>query len=265
MTQSSVAISCDGQGWVVLNASPDLRQQFMDCEHLHPTGLRESPLRSVIVTNGDVDHVAGLLTLREKTSFDVYATKVTHEVLAANPIFGVLDPDLVARRTIRLEEPFEPLAGLSVTAYAVPGKVPLYLEDEGFEEGDRTREIGEQTIGLQIKAGSAMFHYLPGCAALPDSLRDRLAGADLLFFDGTVWADDDMPRSGTGGKTGGRMGHMAMSGDNGSLARLAANTARRVYIHINNTNPVLVPDSPERAAVAAAGWELARDGMEITL
>lgn len=186
-------------------------------------------------------------------------------MLGANPVFGVLDPELVARRTIRLEEPFVPLTGLKVTAYAVPGKVPLYLEGDDFKAGVRTREIGDQTIGLQIESKEKVFHYVPGCADIPDWLRARLAPADLLFFDGTVWADDDMSRSGTGVKTGARMGHLAMSGETGSIARLGDLRARRVFIHINNTNPVLMPDSPERAALATAGWELAQDGMEITL
>lgn len=265
MTQSSVAVSGDGIRWLLLNASPDIRLQMQQTPELHPTGLRKSPLSAAIVTNGDVDHVAGLLTLREKTAFDLYATPATQSVLSANPIFGVLDRDLVTRRDLRLEEPFAPVSGLTVTAYAVPGKVPLYLEDDGFDTGPRTRETGEQTIGLRIESAAGVFHYLPGCADLPAWLCSRLEDADLLLFDGTVWSDEEMPRSGTGKKTGARMGHLAMSGRDGSLARLAQLKGRRIYIHVNNTNPVLLPNGPERAAIAAAGWELAQDGMEITL
>ena len=265
MTQSSVAVSADGLGWVLLNASPDLRVQMQATPALHPAGLRDSPMRAVVVTNGDVDHVAGLLSLREKTGFELFATPTTHEVLQANPIFGVLDPTLVHRRGIALEVPFAPVPGLTITAYAVPGKVPLYLEGANFAEGPQTRQLGEQTIGLRIAGPGGVFHYLPGCAELPDGLCDRLTEADVLFLDGTVWADDDMPRAGAGTKTGARMGHLAMTGTAGSLARLAHLRGRRVYIHINNTNPVLLPDGPERAALAAAGWELAHDGLEITL
>ena len=265
MTQSSVAVSPDGGEWVLLNASPDLRVQLQATPALHPGSLRHSPVSAVVVTNGDVDHVAGLLSLREKTAFDLFATPGTLQVLAANPIFGVLDRDLVRRRPIELDVPFAPVAGLTITAYAVPGKVPLYLEGVDFAAGPRTHELGEQTVGLRIEAEAGIFHYLPGCADLPDWLCDRLAEADLLFFDGTVWADDDMPRSGTGRKTGMRMGHMAMTGPDGSLARLAHLRGQRVYIHINNTNPVLLPEAPERAEIAAAGWELAHDGMEIVL
>jgi len=203
--------------------------------------------------------------MREKTAFDLFATPGTLAALADNPIFGVLDPELVLRRQIALDTSFAPVPGLRIIAYAVPGKVPLYLEGADFAEGPRTREMGEQTIGLRIESEKGVFHYLPGCAELPDWLCARLAEADLLFFDGTVWSDDDMPRSGTGAKTGARMGHLAMSGPDGSLARLAHLRGRRVYTHINNTNPVLMPDAPERAHVVAAGWELAHDGMEIEL
>lgn len=264
MTQSSVAVSPDGVGWVLLNASPDLRVQLQQTPALHPVGLRESPVRAVIVTNGDVDHVAGLLSLREKTGFDLFATAGTGAVLDANPIFGVLDPALVPRRTILLDTPFEPLPGLTVTAYAVPGKVPLYLEGADFDEG-ATKLMGDQTIGLRIADGRGVFHYLPGCADLPDWLCDGLSDADLVFFDGTVWADDDMARTGAGTKTGARMGHLAMTGPQGSLARLAGLRGRRVFTHLNNTNPVLWPDGPERATLAQAGWEVAHDGMEIVL
>ncbi len=265
MTQSSLAVSPDGVSWVLLNASPDLRQQMQATPALHPVGLRDSPLGSVVVTNGDVDHIAGLLTLREKTPFVLHATRTTLDVLAANPVFGVLDPTLVQRSEILLDEPFAPLPDLRITAYAVPGKVPLYLEGADFADGAETRQLGEQTVGLRIESGGHVLQYLPGCADLPDWLVTRLSDADLLFFDGTVWTDDDMIRTGTGAKTGSRMGHMAMSGPAGSIARLAGVKARRIFTHVNNTNPVLLPDAPERAELRAAGWELAHDGLEIVL
>lgn len=260
MTQSSVAVSRDGREWVLLNASPDVRVQLAAAAALHPVGLRQSPLRAVVLTNGDIDHVAGLLSLREKSAFTIHATGATLDILRDNAVFRVLDPALVTEAAIGLEAPFRPVPGLAVTAFAVPGKVALFLE------GDRPNlaAVGEQTVGLRIRDGGASFFYVPGCAEIPDWLVARLQEADLLFFDGTVWDDDDMLRTGTGSKTGARMGHVAMSGLDGSLARLAGLRARRVFTHINNTNPALMP-GPERASVHAAGWTLAHDGMEITL
>lgn len=264
MTQSSVAVSADARDWLLLNASPDLRQQLATTPALFPKDLRHSPLRAVILTNADVDHIAGLLTLREKTPFRLFATAATLASLRDNPVFRVLDPDLVTPQEIALDTPFTPLAGIEVTAFAVPGKIALYLEGDTPPD---TQAMGEQTVGLRIVSGGKQFFYLPGCASLPNWLCRKLAGADLLMFDGTVWADDDMYRIGlgVGAKTGARMGHLPMSGPQGSLSRLASLTCAKVYTHINNTNPVLDPGSAERAAVLAAGWRLAQDGMEIRL
>jgi pyrroloquinoline quinone biosynthesis protein B len=261
MTQSSLAVSANGVQWAVLNASPDIRQQFAQTAQLAPTGVRTSPLGAVVLTNGDIDHVAGLLTLREKTAFTVHATSQTHRILADNSVFRVLDPALVTPATITLEAPFDPVEGLHVVPFSVPGKVALYLE------GDRvdTQAMGEQTIGLRLQAGDTVVYYVPGCAAVTDDLRARMGDAALIVFDGTVWQNDEMAQSGTGAKTGARMGHVSMDGPDGSLARLADFTCRKVYVHINNTNPVLQPHSAERATVTAAGWEIAADGMEITL
>ena len=261
MTQSSVAVSVNGRDWAVLNASPDIRDQLDRTDTLHPPGLRGSPIRAVILTNADVDHVAGLLTLREKTGFDIFASADILSVLAANPVFGVLDPTLVSRRPIALERPFSPIEGLQITPFAVPGKVALYLEGENVE----TDAMGEQTVGLCLMAGGKRAYYVPGCATAPDWLVTKIADADLLMFDGTVWDNDEMATTGTGTKTGARMGHIAMAGPEGSLARLAGVKGRKVFVHINNTNPALQPDGPEALAVAQAGWTIAQDGMELQL
>lgn len=270
-TQSSLAVSADGEGWFLLNASPDLRQQINENPPLHPRrGKRDSAIQGVVLTNGDVDHVAGLLNLRESQRLTVYATRRILDVLAANPIFGVLNPDFVARQPVELDRPFAlrtadgAAAGLTVEAFAVPGKVALYLEDAGAGENFGTTD--EDTIGLHVSDGSAGFFYVPGCAAMTAGLADRLRGAELVFFDGTLWRDDEMLAAGVGVKTGRRMGHMSMSGPDGSIAAFEGlDVKRRVFIHVNNTNPVLLGDSPERAALEAAGWRLARDGMEIEL
>ena len=260
-SQSSLAVTADGASWAVLNASPDIRQQLADAPPLHPTGLRELPLRSVLVTNGDIDHVAGLLTLREMQPFTLFATKGIHEVLAANPMFDALNASVVTRETIALDTPFTLAPGLEATLFAVPGKVPLYLEGESVQ----TDLIGDQTVGVMLQTEDRTAFYIPGCALLNDDLRARLTGADLLFFDGTLWQDDEMVRAGLGQKTGKRMGHMSMSGADGSLAAFAdLDIGRKVYVHMNNTNPVLRPDSTEKAMAETAGWTIGQDGMEIT-
>ena len=277
-SQSSVAVSADGANWVLLNASPDLRQQIFERPQLHPqAGVRHSPIRAVVLTNGDVDHVAGLLTLRERHPLAVYATGRVLSVLQDNAIFNVLNPEFVDRRQVRLGESFEPQSkegeglGLTITPFPVPGKVALYLEDEQANASNYGT-VKEDTIALRIEPagrngqGPRRFLYVPACAAPSPALQAELAGADLMLFDGTLWQDDEMPRQGAGSKTGRRMGHMSLSGPEGTLALFADSpVARKVLIHINNTNPILLADSAERAAVEAAGWEVAYDGMEITL
>lgn len=262
MTQSSIAVSADGETWAVLNASPDISAQLLRTPQLHPKSLRHTPIGAVVLTNGDIDHIAGLLTLREKTAFTLYATSAGMEITSSNSVFNVLDADLVARETVTLDQAFEPVSGLRVTPFAVPGKVALFLEDEAALD---LEAVGEQTVGLLLETQSRRAAYVPGCATVPDWLLDRLAGVDFLLFDGTVWENDDMARTGTGQKTGARMGHIALNGPDGSIARLAGLDARKMFVHINNTNPILQPDSAERAAVTTAGWEIAHDGMEILL
>ena len=261
-SQSGLAVSADGVSWVLINASPDLRQQIVATPALHPAEeFRHSPIAAVVLTNGDVDHVAGLLTLRERQAFALHASPSLHAMLDADPVFAVLDRGLVARHATALDRA-DDIAGLAVTPFAVPGKVPLFLEFGEVEIGRET----DMTVGLDIRAGGRRAVHVPGCAAVTPALLDRIAGADLLLFDGTTFTDDEMPRLGLSPKTAARMGHVAMSGPEGSLARLAgAAVGARVYVHINNTNPALVAGSPERAAVEAAGWRLAEDGMEFAL
>jgi pyrroloquinoline quinone biosynthesis protein B len=270
MTQSSIAVSCDGARWVLFNASPDLRQQINDNRQLHPAEsapLRASPIAAVVLTNADVDHVTGLLNLRESQPLSLYAHPRVLDVLARNSIFNVLDPAFVARRPLDLGQETEicdlsgaPL-GVSVRAFAVPGKVALWLEDPaapklGTTEGD--------TIGLKISSGPDSFFYIPGCAAMTPALADLLRGAALVFFDGTLWRDDEMLA--LNGKTGQRMGHMSCTGEDGAMAAFRdLGVGRKLFIHINNTNPLLVAGSAERETAAAAGWEIAHDGMEIVL
>jgi pyrroloquinoline quinone biosynthesis protein B len=263
-TQCSVALSTDGERWTLLNASPDLRQQILATPALHPRRRpRHSPIGGVVLTNGDVDHVAGLLNLRESQPFTLYATGTILAVLERNPIFNVLHPELVQRRRLTLDQAVQLDGGPAIVPFVVPGKVPLYLEGDALEIGAETEDV----IGLELHArkGQRAF-FIPGCAHLTPALADRVRGAALVLFDGTLWTDDEMIRSATGVKTGARMGHMSVSGPAGTLAAFASlDVRRKVLIHINNTNPILLDDAAERAAVQAAGWEVAYDGMEIEL
>lgn len=267
-TQASLAVSADGEHWFLLNASPDLRQQVEATPLLHPRqGLRSSPIAGVVLSGGDVDAIAGLLTLRERQPLTIYTTARVQDVLRANPVFNVLAADVVQRQSVPLEQ-VQPLltaagipSGLTLTLFAVPGKVPLYLE---AGEGAPPIVLGEDTVGIRIDHGRSQLYFIPGCAAMTDALARRLQGAALVLFDGTLWRDDEMIAAGLGGKTGRRMGHMSMSGGEGSIAAFAALEVRRkVFVHINNSNPALLEDSPERAQLEAAGWEVAYDGMEL--
>jgi pyrroloquinoline quinone biosynthesis protein B len=273
-TQSSVAVSADGQAWVLLNASPDLRQQLAATPQLTPrpeAGSRSSPIEAVVLTSADVDHVAGLLSLREGLAFSLHAAEPVLRALDANSIFNVLDRRLVARVVLatgaaRRADGGDVVAGLTIEAIPVPGKVALYLEDPSAEP-DLGAQGGE-TIGLEIgdRSTGASFFYIPGCARVDAALAERLNGARLVLFDGTLYNDREMIAQGLSAKTGRRMGHMCMAGPAGSLAAFRElGVERRVFVHINNSNPVLREGSPERAEVEHAGWEIAFDGMELTL
>lgn len=275
-TQSSIAASANGAGWVVFNASPDIREQIAATPALQPRAdgpLRHTPIKAVVLTNADVDHIAGLLSLRERETFVLYATDRVLQTLAENSIFQVLDPDTVERRelplsgTTDLEGPDGPL-GLTVETFAVPGKVALFLEKD--EQANFGTAPGD-TIGIAVRetvlnGSSRQLFYIPGCAAVDDTLRQRLNGGDCLMFDGTVFHDTEMADTGVGTKTGARMGHLKIGGPTGSIEALKdVPLGRRIFVHINNTNPILDPGSEASKSVRAAGWEVGYDGMELTL
>lgn len=270
-TQASVAVSADGANWFLVNASPDLRQQLTNTPQLHPQAsqLRHSPISGVILTNGEVDAVAGLLSMREGSPFTIYAHQRVLSILASNSIFNVLDGKRVQRQSVECDTPFEPAmpdgspSGLEVLPFAAPGKPAWYLENSP-SEGDAPGD----TIGLRItdKRSGRYFCFVAACSALTPDLRRRLHGATVIFFDGTLWRDDELIAAGLSAKTGQRMGHVAMSGDDGVIASLAdLGIARKIFLHINNSNPVWLPHSAERKAVEEAGWEIPFDGMEIQI
>ncbi len=273
-TQSSLAVSGDGTDWVLLNASPDLRQQINDTPELgarFDQGMRNSPIKAAVLTNGDVDHICGLINLREMEPLAVYGSHRVLSVLAQNSVFNVLNTEKVARRDLPLGVPtelagaVEPL-GLTVEAFPVPGKVALYLED--VSKGDDFGTVEGDTIGLEVgdpKTGKKFF-YIPGCAEVDDALAQRIKGAELVFFDGTLFTDDEMLQAGLMPKTGKRMGHISISGPDGSIAAFEPlNVKRKIYVHINNSNPVLNENSDARKHAEAAGWDIGFDGMEIRI
>ena len=254
-------MSVDGKEWALVNCSPDIREQISNSPHLQPqNGVRHSPIKSIVLTNGDIDHIGGLISLREGHSFTVWASKSVLQQLQSNDIFGVLNADLVKLHEIETGTEFLPLPGLKISSFDVPGKVPLYQETGTIPDVDRSGH----TIGLHIEAESKRLSYVPGCGAIDSQLLSDLSSTDTLLFDGTVWKDDEMKAAGVGTKTGRRMGHIPVSGDDGSIQGLQSLGAhRRIFIHLNNTNPLLVEGSAERKQAEAIGWEVGFDGMEI--
>ena len=261
-TQASLAVSGNGEEWILLNAAPDLRSQLLATRCLQPRAdIRSSPIAAVILTGAEVDQVAGLLTLRERQPFTVLGTGDTLAAIADNPIFGVLAGGVVRRQEIALGVRFPLPGGLEAELFAVPGKVALYLEGAAPALAAETGA----NVGVEIVSGAHRLAYVPGAAAVPAELRQRLARADVILFDSTLFTDDEMIASGTGEKTGRRMGHMPLDGADGTLAALAGLAGRRILTHINNTNPMLIEDGPERRQVEAAGLQVGVDGMQFTL
>ena len=272
-TQASIAISADGEHWFLVNASPDLRQQLIATPQLHPKpgALRHSPIAGVILTNGEIDAVAGLLSMREGSPFAIYAHPKVLAILQSNSIFNVLSEKNVARVAIEIDRAFEPAlpdgrpSGIEVEAFTVPGKGAWYLEGKAHPGGS---DGAGDTLGLRIrdKATGKHFYFIAACAHVSAELKSRLAGAPLLFFDGTVWRDDELVAAGLGTKTGQSMGHIAMSGTSGAIKSLAGlDIDRKVFLHINNSNPALLHGSEERSIAENAGWQIPADGTEIVL
>src|ERR1700757_974927 len=272
-TQASIAISADGEHWFLVNASPDLRQQLIATPQLHPGKgrLRHSPVAGVILTNGEIDAIAGLLLMREGSPFTIYAHAKVLAILKANSIFDVLSERNVRREPIEIDAAFEPLlpdgggSGMEILPFTVPGKSAWYLEGKAHPGG--TAGDGD-TLGLRIrdKATNKHLYFIAACADVTDELKHRLAGAPLVFFDGTVWRDDEMIAQGLSSKTGKGMGHIAMSGQSGAIENLAGlDIDRKIFLHINNSNPALLTGSAERKALEHAGWQIGADGTEIVL
>jgi pyrroloquinoline quinone biosynthesis protein B len=257
-TQASLAVSATGQRWTLINAAPELSEQVRARPELRPTDKRNTPIDSVVLTGSEIDQIAGLLSLREGgDGIGLFSTRAVRDTVWANPVFGAVR---MPWRPADDGAAFD-IDGLAMLLVPVPGKVPLYRETDA-----PSLASDEDSSAVLARHDGRTLLYVPGCAELSEPLRRHAEHADIVMFDGTLFSDDEMIVQGLGQKTGRRMGHMPMTGEGGSLAWLAGlPAARKIYIHINNSNPVLRRDSPERRMVEAAGVEIAHDGMEIAL
>jgi pyrroloquinoline quinone biosynthesis protein B len=264
-------MSADGVRWYLVNASPDIRQQIESFDSLHPTGSpRGTPIQAILLTNADIDHITGLLSLREFQPLCLYSTKqVMDWVLESNAVFRAirLFPSQCTWKTVTTSGRHEIIgvdgkdSGLRYEAFAVPSKPPAYLMD-------LVSDWSEETIGYKITdaVSGRAFAYVPGIKQINSEILSMLAGCNCVFFDGTFWSDDELINLGIAQKTALVLGHIPVGSLEGSLAKLAdLHDVRRIYIHINNTNPILVEDSLERRVVEEAGWEVAFDGMDLEI
>jgi pyrroloquinoline quinone biosynthesis protein B len=259
-TQSSVAVSADGRRWFLINASPDVRTQIEAFPGLHPYDDRTTPLDAVLLTDAELDHTLGLLLLREaRAGLSLYATPAVHKTLCDG--LGLL-------RTLERYCPVEwravvpgadlPLAdGLSCR----PFDVPTTKRNRFGPDVDQGRVVGYR---LTDERSGGTLVYLPGVQALTPALRAEIQGCQCLLIDGTCWRDDELVRLGLAGKTSREMGHLPIDGPDGSLAQLRSlGAGRTIFVHMNNTNPILLEDAPERRIVEDGGMEVAMDGLEV--
>jgi pyrroloquinoline quinone biosynthesis protein B len=261
-TQDSVVLTNDGERYVLVNASPDVLVQIQRTRALWPRSPRHSPISAIVLTNGDMDHVLGLFSLRESQPFSLYATEPVWRGLEQSVFVRTLrrfEGQLVKRvlragEEILLADAKGDSLGMYLRALAVPGKLPVHL----VGQGDASTE-DNVALSIRPEHGGPALVYAAACA----SADVDLDGHSVVLFDGTFYREDELVRLGLSKAVAKDMAHVPISGESGSLARLARLQGRKIYTHINNTNPILAPDSDERRAVEDAGWEIAFDGMEI--
>ncbi|MGC2108655.1 MAG: pyrroloquinoline quinone biosynthesis protein PqqB [Candidatus Korobacteraceae bacterium] len=272
-TQTQVAVSDDGRSWFLLNASPDLRLQLERTSALQPRhGVRDSPISGVLLTSADIDQVAGLLSLRELQPFRVYCTHSLRRILREdNSAFGMLNriaqqvcwTDIKSGGSFPLLTAAGEESGLCCEVFSLADRYPMYVSPQ------RVAALNgeEALLGAMVTASSGgRLAYLPAVPAIDDRLLQLLESADLLLFDGTFWSDDELIRVQGSGATAREMGHVPVSGTDGSLRRLSGlRRPRKVFVHVNNTNPMLDESGPEYREVRAAEWEVAEDGWQLNL
>ena len=262
-TQSSLAIRGGDGPWFLVNASPDARQQLESITDPHVDGVRSPPVAGVLLTDAEIDHTAGLLLLRESaTPVRVYGEEGVELALRHGyPVLSMLERYCgLEWHTLHPERP-SPLEGSSLTVepFDVGGDAPRYLDGSGVE-------LGASGFVFRDRAGGGVLTYVPGLARLDDGVVARLAASDLVLVDGTFWRDDELAQLGISTRSARDMGHLPLSGPGGTLEALARlERPRKTLVHINNTNPILLEDSAERAEVTRAGVEVAYDGLEAEL
>jgi pyrroloquinoline quinone biosynthesis protein B len=262
-TQSSLAIHGGEGPWYLVNASPDARQQLEGLTARQVDGVRAPPVAGVLLTDAEIDHTAGLLLLRESaTPVRVYGEPGVERALRHGyPVLSMLERYCGAEWRTLEPERVTPLEGSSLTveSFAVGGDAPRYLDGSGVE-------LQASGFVFRDRAGGGVLTYVPGLARLDDGVLARLTTSDLVLIDGTFWRDDELALLGISMRSAREMGHLPLSGPGGTLEALARlERPRKALVHINNTNPILLEDSPERAAVLRAGVEVAYDGLEVEL
>jgi pyrroloquinoline quinone biosynthesis protein B len=254
-----VAVSVDRRRWFLINASPDVRTQIEAFPGLHPHGDRTTPLEAVLLTDAELDHTLGLLLLREARTLCLYATPAVHKTLCdGSGVLRTLERYCTVEWRAVVPDADIPLAeGLSCRAFDVPT-----TKRARFGSGvDHGRVVGYR---LTDERSGGTLVYLPGVQALTPALRTEIKGCDCLLIDGTCWHDDELVRLGLAGKTSREMGHLPLDGPGGSLAQLPSlGVGRVIFVHLNNTNPILLENAPERRIVEAGGMEVAMDGLEV--
>lgn len=245
----------DGERYLLVNASPDILVQIQKTRALWPKTSRHSPISAVVLTNGDMDHVLGLFSLRESWPFELWATEAVWRGLEQSIFIRTLRrfEGHVTKRVLRLDTEVT-ISGVRVRATAAPGKAPVHLV--GHAE---TSPEDNVMLCLESGRGGGSIAYAAACA----SADVDLGGRSVVLFDGTFYREDELVRLGLSKAVAKDMAHVPISGERGSLAKLSSIPGRKIYTHINNTNPILAPDSDERRTVESAGWEIAFDGMEI--
>jgi pyrroloquinoline quinone biosynthesis protein B len=265
-SQSSVAVTADGERWFLLNASPDIRDQLTCLPGPIPSGVRHVPIEGIVTTDAELDHTFGIVLLREARQLQLYATPAVRAILERDsrilPVTQAFAEVKVTEMSLEQGVPLRyrngEASGISVEPFAVPADPPRFARGAG----------AGHTVGLALsdEATGGVCAYVPGCGDLDESLLQRLGDADLILFDGTFWSDDELVTLGVSARRAREMDHLPVSGAGGSLAHLQGlSRPQKVYTHINNTNPMLLEDSPQRAIVERAGLAVGSDGMSFTV